>query len=97
MAMGKFKGQSVRTQVLGAFFVIIAFLLVVSAVSMAKLVSINGVISTTSELLYVEHSKTKAIEKALTACDDQTFNPPGRSLPLPGRRRGQPRQGIERT
>ena len=74
MAMGKFKGQSVRTQVLGAFFVIIAFLLVVSAVSMAKLVSINGVISTTSELLYVEHSKTKAIEKALTACDDQTFN-----------------------
>ena len=72
--MVKFKGKSVKTQLLAAFFVVIAFLLVVSAVSLSKLVAIDGVISTTSDLLYVEHSKTKAIEKALTACDDQTFN-----------------------
>ncbi len=72
--MSKFKGKSVKTQMLSAFFVVIAFLLVVSAVSLSKLVAIDGVISTTSNLLYVEHSKTKAIEKALTACDDQTFN-----------------------
>ena len=72
--MAKFKGKSVKTQMLAAFFVVIAFLLVVSAVSLSKLVAIDGAISTTSDLLYVEHSKTKAIEKALTACDDQTFN-----------------------
>jgi flagellar basal body-associated protein FliL len=72
--MGKTKGQSVKVQMLAAFLVIIAFLLVVSAVSIGKLISTDHVIETTSELMSVEHSKTKAIEKTLTACDDITFN-----------------------
>ncbi|MGN0908815.1 MAG: MCP four helix bundle domain-containing protein, partial [Succinivibrio sp.] len=72
--MSKINSTSVRKQLLAAFFVVIAFLIVVSGVSVSKLVQIEHVIGDTSNILYGQHSKTKAIEKALTACDDLTFN-----------------------
>ena len=68
------QGLSVRAQLLMAFFVVIAFLLIVCGISVAKLVKIEHVISSTTQLLYVEHTRTEALENAATLCDDVTFN-----------------------
>ena len=57
-----------------AFFVVIAFLLVVCGISVAKLVTIEHVIEKTSDLLCVEHTRTEALENAVKECDDVAFN-----------------------
>ena len=65
--------HSIKTQLLAAFGIIIAFILLISGIAIHKFLDIEDVIGHTRNLLSVEIQKADAVSQALKQCDDATF------------------------